>query len=208
LLPGFLLTVALVELTPGPNMGYLTLVGTRWGRRAGLATVAGITCGLTIYMLAAVAGLGAVLLRIGWLYAVLRWAGVGYLLWLALETWRGDTETSPGHRPEPPTRERLFTRGLVANLLNPKAAIFYIALLPGFTNPAWGNLTTQAMTLGLVHIGVSVAVHGSIVLAAGSASTGIARWASSAGRRSLDRSLAGGLVIIAIWLAWETFRSP
>jgi threonine/homoserine/homoserine lactone efflux protein len=198
--------VVLIELTPGPNMGYLTLVGTRWGRRAGFATVAGITCGLFVYMFAAVAGLGGVVLRAPGLYGALRWAGVGYLLWLALEAWRGAAETWPGRTPNPPNRRRLFTRGLIANLLNPKAAVFYIALLPGFTNPAWGAPQLQALTLGLIHIGVSVAIHGGIVLAAGSARRKIAAWATGPRRRWLDHILASGLVAIALWLAWETSR--
>ena len=189
-------------------MGYLTLVSTRWGRRAGLATVVGITCGLTIYMLATVAGLGAVILRAVWLYAALRWAGVGYLLWLAFETWRGGSETSPGKSPEPPNRRRLFTRGLVANLLNAKAAVFYVALLPGFTNPAWGDPASQALALGAIHIGVSVVVHTSIVLVAGGARAQIATWVSGVGHRRLDHILAAGLAIVALWLGWETSRSP
>ena len=204
MLPGFFLAVTLIELTPGPNMGYLTLVASRWGRRAGLATVLGITCGLTLYMLAAVAGLGEVFLRVTWLYAILRWAGVGYLLFLAFETWRGDTETSPGAAPATPPNRRLFTRGLVANLLNPKAAVFYVALLPGFTNPAWGAPASQALALGVIHVGVSVAVHSGIVLAAGGARGRVESWTAGLGRRWLDRILAAGLAAVALWLAWET----
>lgn len=189
-------------------MAYLTLVGTRWGRRAGLATVTGITCGLTAYMLAAVAGLGGVVLKMAWLYATLRWAGVGYLFWLAVETWRGESETSPGATPFPPNERELFTRGLIANLLNPKAAVFYVALLPGFTNPARGALATQALSLGVIHIGVSVAIHGAIVFAASGARPWVEAWTRGARRRWLDRGLAGGLVAIALWLAWETAEAP
>lgn len=206
-MPAFLLAVVLIELTPGPNMGYLAVVASRWGRRAGLMTVAGITCGLAFYMLLAVAGLGEAILRAPWLYAILRWAGVAYLLWLALDTWRGDSETSPGHAREPPDPRRLFVRGLVANLLNPKAAVFYIALLPGFTNPSLGNPTLQAFFLGGVHIGVSLAVHGSIVMAAGTARPVLEIWTSGSRRRWLDRGFALTLGVIALWLAWETSKA-
>ena len=205
LLPGFLLAVALVELTPGPNMGYLTIVASRWGRRAGLATVAGVTCGLAIYMLAAVAGLGAIVMRIAWLYAILQWAGVGFLLWLAFEAWAGGREPRAGHQPEPPAAERLFARGLIANLLNPKAAVFYVVLLPGFTNPARGDPVGQALTLGAIHIAVSIVVHTLIVLTAGSVRA--ARWKTAGFRRRLDQAVVGGLVLTALWLAWETIRS-
>ena len=186
-------------------MGYLTIVASRWGRPAGLVTVAGVTLGLTVYMLAAVAGLGAIVMRIGWLYALLQWAGVGYLVWLAFEAWRGGPAPRLGHPPEPPPQGRLFARGLIANLLNPKAAVFYVALLPGFTNPARGDPVAQALALGAIHVAVSITVHTAIVLAAGSVN--VARWETPDFRRRLDQALAGGLVLIALWLAWQTFQS-
>lgn len=186
-------------------MGYLTIVASRWGRRAGLATVGGVTLGLTIYMLAAVAGLGAIVMRIAWLYALLQWAGVGFLLWLAFEAWRGGPAPRLGHKVEPPAQGRLFARGLIANLLNPKAAVFYVALLPGFTNPARGDPVAQALALGAIHVVVSITIHTAIVLAAGSVS--LARWDTPDFRRRLDQALAGGLVLIALWLAWQTLRS-
>jgi threonine/homoserine/homoserine lactone efflux protein len=200
------LAVTLVELTPGPNMGYLAVVASRWGRRAGLATVAGVTCGLAIYLAATIAGLGEAILRAPHLYAGLRWAGVGYLLWLALETWRGEAETSPGHARPRPKPGRLFVRGALANLLNPKAAVFYIALLPGFTNPERGDPAAQALALGAVHILISVVVHSAIVLAAGRARPLLAAWSGGPKRKRLDHAFAVGLVVIAAWLAWETSR--
>ncbi len=189
-------------------MGYLAMVAARWGRRAGLTTVAGVTCGLAFYMLLAVAGLGQAILRAPLIYAALRWAGVVYLLWLATDTWRGGGETSPSHALASPDPSRLFARGLVANLLNPKAAVFYIALLPGFTNPARGDPALQALTLGMIHIAVSVTVHGAIVLAAGSARPALAGWTTGSRRRWLDRGFAVALAAIALWLGWETSRSP
>ena len=186
-------------------MGYLTIVASRWGRRAGLATVAGVTLGLTIYMLAAVAGLGAIVMRIAWLYALLQWAGVAFLLWLAFEAWRGGPTPQVGHQAEPPTRGRLFARGLIANLLNPKAAVFYVVLLPGFTNPARGDPVAQALALGAIHVVVSITIHTAIVLAAGSVRA--AQWETPNFRRRLDQGVAVGLALIALWLAWETFRS-
>jgi threonine/homoserine/homoserine lactone efflux protein len=189
-------------------MGYLAVVASRWGRRAGLATVAGVTCGLAIYLIAAVAGLGEAILRAPSLYAGLRWTGVGYVLWLALETWRGEAETSPGHaRPRSrPKSGRLFVRGALANLLNPKAAVFYIALLPGFTNPDRGDPATQALALGALHIVISFIVHSTIVLAAGRARPLLAAWGAGSKRRRLDHAFALGLVVIAAWLACETSR--
>ncbi|WP_262423447.1 LysE family translocator [Brevundimonas denitrificans] len=129
----FLMAMVLVELTPGPNMGWLALVTLARGRTAGLAAVAGITVGLAAWMTAALLGLGRFVLAYPAVHEVIRWAGVGFLLWLAWEAWRGDG-TADQAEPEA-TRRALFLRGMVGNLLNPKAAVFYVALLPTFIPP-------------------------------------------------------------------------
>ena len=196
----------MIELTPGPNMAYLAMVGSRWGRRAGAASVAGVTCGLLFYMILAVLGLGETILRAPQAYALLRWSGVAYLGWLAVQTWRGGAETSPGHADGAPNRGRLFGRGLLANLLNPKAAVFYVALLPSFTNPARGDLASQALTLGVIHVAVSVLVHSAIVLGAGGLRPWLAARDHGGVRRQVDHVFALGLAAISIWLAWETAR--
>lgn len=198
----FVAAVLLLELTPGPNMGYLAIVATRFGRRAGLSTVLGVTAGLTVYMLAAVFGLTEIVLSIGWLYGLLRWAGVAYLLWLAWDVWR-TPDSEPASMDTAPAAQRFMVRGLVANLLNPKAAVFYVGLLPAFTDPA-RPFAPQALTLGLVHIGVSVMIHLSIVLAAWRAASLV--MPGDSGRRRLRAAFALGLAAIALWLAWETRR--
>lgn len=197
----FLLAVALVELTPGPNMAYLAALSASSGRRAGLACVAGITAGLATYMLGAVFGVTNLVAASPPLYALLRWAGVLFLFYLAWEAWRGAAETSPGvagagdHRP--------FLRGLIANLLNPKAAIFYITLLPAFVAIDHAPFWAQALIFGSAHLLVSVVVHGAIVLGAARAGAMLARAQSSVRIRQV---LAIGIALTAVWLAWETRR--
>ncbi len=201
----FLAAVLLVELTPGPNMGFLAIVSAQWGRASGLATVAGITLGLLVYMLGTVAGLSALILKVPGLYQVLRWAGIAYLLWLAWDTWKGgpgkDAETAASERPG---RRDLFLRGLVANLLNPKVAVFYITLLPGFTDTRLGHLVVQSLILGSIHVTVSVAVHLAIVFMAARAGP-LLEAQLAKGRGSLiNTTFALGLVAIAVWMVWET----
>jgi threonine/homoserine/homoserine lactone efflux protein len=203
LLP-FLLAILLIELTPGPNMGYLAIVAGRFGRPAGFATIAGVTAGLAFYMLLSVFGLTEVILRAAWLYSLLRWAGVAYLLWLAWDTWRGETPTGPGDIAVEPSRYSLAWRGFLANVLNPKAAVFYIALLPGFTDPA-RPFAGQALGLGLIHIAVALAIHSAIVLAAARASPLLARLSDGEGAR-VRAAFAIALALIAVWLAWATRR--
>ena len=205
LLIPYLAAVALIELTPGPNMGYLAIVGSRWGRRAGFATVAGITLGLSAYLLAAVAGVAEIVMRLPWLYEALRWLGAVYLLWLAYETWR-DEQVRAGVQVAAPKLGLLFLRGLAANLLNPKAALFYAVLLPGFTNPALGSPAGQALTLGAIHLAVATMIHVSIVLTASGLHPAISAWSDTGSDRWLRRAFAVGLTAIAAWMMWETRR--
>ncbi|MDZ4776559.1 MAG: LysE family translocator [Alphaproteobacteria bacterium] len=196
----FLVAVALVELTPGPNMVWLAVLTLAQGRVAGVRAVAGVTLGLSVYMLAAVVGVAGAMAAAPGVYAILRMAGVAYLLWLAWDAWRGAAETvvDPGRAP--------FWRGLVANLLNPKAAVFYVTLLPGFIQPDHAPFWAQALLLGIVHIAVAVLVHLYIVLAAQHVAGYIGVGGETARAIMLRRMAAVGIGLVAIWLWWETRR--
>src|SRR5262249_44516100 len=119
----FVITCLVIELTPGPNMAYLAVLSTFTGRRAGFAATLGIALGLMIVGLASALGLAAVIANSRLLYEGLRWTGALYLFWLAWEGWRGEQETSPGNAAWPTEHSKYFLRGLVTNLLNPKAGV-------------------------------------------------------------------------------------
>lgn len=169
---GALLGIGLVALglvlTPGPNMVYLVSRSVAQGRRAGLVSLLGVAAGFGVYLAAAVAGLATVFVLVPTLYAVVKLAGAGYLLWLAWRTLRpgGHSPFRPAPLPPDPPR-RLFTMGLVTNLLNPKIAILYVSLLPQFIDPTRGHLATQSLLLGLTQIAVALSVNALIVLSAG-----------------------------------------
>ncbi|AQR60286.1 threonine transporter RhtB [Brevundimonas sp. LM2] len=200
LLP-FLVAVSLIELTPGPNMGWLALVALGRGRIAGMAAVAGVTLGLAVWMVAAAIGLTTVLLTYPALYQAVRWAGVLFLLWLAWEAWTGADRIAPDAEPDRRTLAGLFLRGLTGNLLNPKAAVFYVALLPTFIRPDRASPLTQALTLGSLHLLVAVAVHSLIVLGAASAGGVVLRRMQGL---SAGRVMAAGIAAVAVWMAWTT----
>jgi len=212
LLP-FLLAAVLMEITPGPNMGWLALTALAQGRRAGLAAVAGVTLGLAAWMLAATLGLAELLTRAPILYAAVAWGGVAFMLYLAWDAWRGPGVGLDGAAEAPASRLALFRRGLIGNLLNPKAAALYAVALPAFAGAgagagagtgAGGEVTAgQTLTLGLMHLAVSVAIHGAIVLAAAGLGGRLLRLADRPWARAL---MAGGLALIALWLGWETAR--
>ena len=196
----FLAAIILIELTPGPNMAYLAALAAAHGRRAGLMAVAGVTCGLSVYMLAAVLGLTEVFRLYRPLYELLRWSGVAYLLWMAWDAWRSASEAEIADVLTP-SRWILFRRGMVANLLNPKAALFYVTLLPGFIKSDHAPPTTQALILGSIHVMVSIVIHGAIVLGADRAASLLDRARSQAW---ISRVLGLSLLVVAAWVAWET----
>lgn len=196
----FALTSLIIEITPGPNMTYLAALSLSSGARAGFAAVAGIALGLFTYGIVAALGLAAVIDSSRLLYGLLRWTGVAYLLWLAWEAWSSERETAPGATDGPDGEPWLaFRRGLITNLLNPKAAVFYVAVLPEFIRPDGGAVMSQTLALSLIYVAVATAIHCGIV-----AGTLQSRFATPDSRRTVRRLLALALVVIAIWFALAT----
>lgn len=198
-LAGFAFAATLMEITPGPNMGYLAIVALTDGRRAGYAAVAGVALGLTLVGLAAALGLGAAVAASPWLYQALRWGGVGYLLWLAWQGWRGADE-APEHAAHGSSLGRFFGRGLVTNLLNPKAFAFFLTMMPGFIDRA-APVAPQAVVLSLIYVAIATAVHLLIVTAADASGRLLA---NDRRQQAIRRVLALMLVGVAIWLAVKT----
>lgn len=166
---GMAVTALVMVLTPGPNMMYLASRSIGQGRRAGLVSLAGTVVGFIVYMLMANVGLAIVFVAVPWLFIGFKAAGVAYLGWL---TWQALRPGGVGvFEVRDLTRDsdrQLFRMGLVTNLLNPKAAIMYLTLIPQFIDPARGHRLAQGIALGLEQIAISMSVNALIVLAAGS----------------------------------------
>lgn len=201
----FALTCFVIEITPGPNMAYLAALSLSQGVRAGLAAVAGIALGLSIYGVAASLGLGVVIDSSRFLYETLRWGGVAYLLWLAWEAWTAEREVAPDavEGRSAIGAWTAFRRGLITNLLNPKAAVFYVAVLPDFVRIGQGSVTAQTLMLSAIYVGIATAIHLIIVLLASRLQSVIA---TAEQRRTVRRVLAVLLAAIAIWFAFSTGR--
>ena len=161
------LAVAVV-LTPGPNMIYMISRSITQGRLAGIIAFGGVAVGFVVYLLCAAFGLTAIVFAVPYAYDALRFVGAAYIAWLAFEALRpgGKSPFQVRTLPVASTR-RLFLMGLLTSLLNPKMAIFYLALLPNFVDPA-GNVLGQSIALGSLHIVISIAINMSIACAAGS----------------------------------------
>jgi threonine/homoserine/homoserine lactone efflux protein len=203
-LAAFALTALVIEMTPGPNMAYLAALSLSQGIRAGLAAVVGVALGLSVYGAVAALGLSAAVDNSPLLYEVLRWGGVAYLLWLAWEAWGKEAETAPEQAGDSDIRPgQAFRRGLITNLLNPKAAVFYVAVLPDFIQPGRGSVAMQTLALSALYVGIATLVHLVIVLLASRLQSTIQ---TPEKRRGIRRVLAVALAAIAVWFAFSTAR--
>ena len=200
----FALTSLIIEITPGPNMAYLAALSLTRGWRTGLAAVAGVALGLSAYGVAAALGVAAIIENSAFLYEALRWGGVIYLLWLAWDAWSTADDLPPEQAPaNHHERASAFSRGLITNLLNPKAAVFYVAVMPEFLDLGAGRIAAQTLTLSAVYVTIATLIHASIVLFASRLRSVIVEPAQV---RLIRRVLALALVAIAVWLAWSTAR--
>nr|WP_255479996.1 LysE family translocator [Quadrisphaera sp. RL12-1S] len=160
-----------VVLSPGPNMVFLLSRTLAQGRRAGAWGLLGVGLGFAAYLVATVAGLAGLFQAVPVAFEVVKTAGAVYLGWLALQAVRsgGGLATVPGGQGCPArqhTAARLVVMGLVTNLLNPKIALMYAALLPQFVHPGQGSAHQQLLQLGAVQIVVALSVNALIVLGA------------------------------------------
>jgi threonine/homoserine/homoserine lactone efflux protein len=203
---GFALIALGVVLTPGPNMIYLISHSITQGRAAGFVSLGGVALGFVFYMLCAAFGITALLFAVPYAYDALRFAGAAYLSWLA---WQA---VKPGGRSPFQVKKlavdsprKLFVMGFVTNLLNPKIAMLYLALLPQFIDPTGGSVLAQSLLLGTIQIVISVSVNAIIALAAGSMALFLARrpgWLLA--QRYLMGTVLAGL---AVRMAFEAKRA-
>ncbi len=195
----FLITTILIELTPGPNMAWLALTSATQGKRSGFAAVAGIATGLAILAVASAMGLAELAARAPFAFSLLRYAGVAYLLWLAWQTWMGEKEAASSDI-DAKAMAAWFRHGLLLNLLNPKAAVFFVTVLPAYivTN---APIVPQTMLLSGSYVAIASAVHLVIVALAAQAHG----WMTVGNRRNQMRGMfAVLLAAVAIWFLVST----
>jgi threonine/homoserine/homoserine lactone efflux protein len=151
---------------PGPAVLYIVFQSAEQGRRAGLASVAGVHLGTLVHVAAASAGLSALIVASSLAFSVVKYAGAAYLVYLGIrKLLERDAETRVERKREP--LRRAFVRGTIVNALNPKTALFFLAFLPQFVAPARGGVWSQALVLGFVFVGLGLVTDSLYALAAG-----------------------------------------
>jgi threonine/homoserine/homoserine lactone efflux protein len=166
-------TLALLAV-PGPSVLYVVARTVEQGRTAGLVSVLGLETGALIHVAAAAAGLSALVASSPTAFAVLRYGGAAYLLWLGVRTLRHGRQDAPAAQA-PASHARLFRDGVLVDLLNPKTALFFLAFLPGFVHAGAGPVALQVVVLGLVFVALAALTDGAYAVATARVSRGVSR---------------------------------
>ncbi|POF41128.1 lysine transporter LysE [Pseudomonas laurylsulfativorans] len=191
----FFMALAVVYLLPGPDMILLLQTGARQGKGAALATAVGLGIARGCHVALAALGLAALFKAAPWTFDVVRLAGAAYLLWIGIQCLRTTmlpSLTSADATGEKPRWSAAIRRGLLTNLLNPKALLFCSVLLPQFINPEAGAVLGQFATLGVVLVGVGLLFDSAYALVGAA----LGRWLQrSPSAQRLQQWLFGSLLI-------------
>ena len=164
-----------IAVVPGPAVLYIVAQSVDQGRIAGFVSAFGISVGGLVHVVAATIGLSSLLASSATAFTIVKYAGAAYLVILGIrrlltgETFENDLQRAPR------TRTRLFTNGVIVNVLNPKTALFFIAFLPQFVDPGSGPTTLQIFGLGLLFVAIALCSDSLWALAAGTAGSWLKR---------------------------------
>ena len=163
----FAAAAVVLLLIPGPAVLYIVNRSVSDGRDVGLAAVAGLEVGDVIQVCAAALGLSAVVATSATAFNVIKWAGAVYLIAIGLRTLATRPEPLDPDQPGM-SRQRTFRQGVIVNALNPKTALFFLAIFPQFVDPSRGNTITQSLVLGGLFVVLATVFNSSYSLLASS----------------------------------------
>jgi threonine/homoserine/homoserine lactone efflux protein len=180
---------ALVLLAiPGPAVLYIIATSVEGGRRHGLLSVAGVHIGSLLHVVAAVAGLSALIVSSAIAFSTVKYVGAAYLVCVGIRKWLERDEPVEAAARPPRSGRRVFTQGIVVNVLNPKTALFFLAFLPQFVDRD-RTVWTQIAVLGLCWVALGVLSDGAYAVAGGTIGRFIRR------RRKAVRYASGGIFV-------------
>jgi threonine/homoserine/homoserine lactone efflux protein len=182
-------------LVPGPAVLYVVTRSVDQGRPAGLASVLGVGIGSLVHIAFAAVGLSALLASSAAAFSVVKWLGAAYLIWLGLQRLLTQDEEDDLAVVESERLSRVFLQGVVVNVLNPKTALFFLAFLPQFVDPARGAAWTQIVVLGATFVAVGLCTDSSYALLGGTAGDWLRRKSQGASFRWMRRYVPGGVYI-------------
>ena len=188
----FVLAAVALLITPGPAVLYIVARSVEQGRWAGLVSALGVHVGTLVHVAAAALGLSALLVSSALAFDIVKYLGALYLIYLGVRRLLTSDAAAASTAAAPRSLRRLFTQGIVVNILNPKTALFFLAFLPQFVDPARGQLGLQILCLGLIFVALGVVSDGLYAVLAGTAGG----WLKRGGRfLRIERYVTGGVFV-------------
>jgi threonine/homoserine/homoserine lactone efflux protein len=198
----FLLAALVIAAVPGPGIFYVAARTLSGGKRAGIASTFGTALGGLVHVIAGAVGVSALILASAELFTALKFVGALYLVWLGVKTFREARHLLPEQAVTAGT-QRVFREGVLVEALNPKTAVFFLAFIPQFIDPA-GYVALQFMSLGLISVALNTLADVVVVMMAATARTGLARHPNL-----LQRLRQGsGLFIAGLGISLALARRP
>ncbi len=192
----------LLALTPGPDNLFVLTQAAQRGKMAGIAVTTGLCTGLLVHTTAVALGVAAIFQASALAFSLMKYIGAAYLLYLAWQSFMAGAGGDGERQSRNLSLARLYRRGIIMNVTNPKVSLFFLAFLPQFTDPGFGPLVPQILLLGLLFILSTILIFGGISLLAG----GIAdRFRKSARVQTILNRLAG-TVFVALAIKLATVR--
>ncbi len=192
----FFAASALLALSPGPDNIFVLTQSALSGKLAGIVVTIGLCTGLIVHTLAVAFGVAVIFQASAIAFTILKICGAGYLLYLAWQAFRTSAAQLPSGQNGGSDYLKLYRRGIIMNITNPKVSIFFLAFLPQFADPGRGSLTLQLISFGGIFIVATVLVFGSIALMAGFLSQWFNR--SEKGQQIMNRIAGTIFVALAI----------
>ncbi len=200
----FAATSVVLIFTPGPDIIYVMTRGMAQGRKAALAAAAGFSLGNFVHIFFSVVGLSALLASSARAFQLVKYAGALYLVYLGIRMFCSKVELAGGGGLKPLQGRTIFLQSILANVLNPKVAVFFLAFFPQFLDPQRGSLTLQMLLLGTLFVVLTMICFGLVSFCSG----WIGVWLQSKpaiGSR-LGRMAGSVLVLLGLRLAWPEIR--
>jgi threonine/homoserine/homoserine lactone efflux protein len=195
----FTLAALVLNISPGPSNFYIMSRSVSQGTRAGLLSVLGLATGATVHVLATTFGVSAIILASATVFSVVKFAGALYLIYLGVQCIQCAKSTATLETPAPKTARKIFTESVMVEVLNPKTALFYLAFLPQFVDPAIGPVIPQFLILGAIATLSAIPCDSVVAYLSGSLAKAINR---NPGVQQMQNWVSGSILIfLGVFLA-------
>ena len=200
----FMLASLALGLAPGPDNIFVLTQSALYGRKAGLYVTLGLCTGLMVHTALVAFGVAVLFQTSELAFLALKIVGAGYLLYLAYGAFRAGSTALESDEPKGSgmRRQQLYGRGIIMNVTNPKVAIFFLAFLPQFADPARGSIPLQMLLLGMLFIVSTLIVFGAVAFGAGY----IGSWLRRSPRAQVIMNRVAGVVFVALALRLITVQ--